>query len=113
MQSCLRSRHDAEGDQERHGLNTCLREVEFYLAYFFEEFILNAGSMTWSEPSACTGVLSCLGIMRKDKNDPNVRPQTLFFVIWEGASGRRQLGEGIWDETTEEASRRRHLGGDI
>ena len=26
---------------------------------------------------------------------------------------RRQLGKGIWDETTAEACRRRHLAGDI
>ncbi len=35
------------------------------------------------------------------------------FSIWKEASGRRQLGEGNWEETSEEASRRMHLEGDI
>ena len=30
-----------------------------------------------------------------------------------GSIWRRQLGEGIWEETSEKASGRRHLGGDI
>ena len=37
----------------------------------------------------------------------------MFFVIWEEASGRRQLGEGIWEETSYKASGRRHLGGGV
>ena len=53
-----------------------------------------------------------------------------FFVIWEQASGRKhlregiwkasrggiwgkQLGEGIWGETSEKASERKQLGGSI
>jgi hypothetical protein len=45
--------------------------------------------------------------------DASVKPETMFFVIWEEASGRRQLVERIWEETSEDASRMRHLGGDL
>ena len=34
-------------------------------------------------------------------------------VIWEETSWRKQLGEDIWEEASEEVSRGRHSGGDI
>ena len=40
-------------------------------------------------------------------------PKQVFVVILEKAPGRKHLGEDIWEETFEEASRRNHLGGDI
>ena len=38
---------------------------------------------------------------------------TKLFLSWEEASRRRQLEEDIWDETSEEASERKNMGGYI
>ena len=50
-------------------------------------------------------------ICAKEKRPKRDTP-TIDFLTWREASDRGQLGESIWDKTTEKASRRRHPEGE-